>query len=352
MKLAVGSLVLGQLHSLYGAFAGLVLGPVLAITAAARVFRRRRDGWRLAVCVAALAAALPFLLVSKLSLPPSAATPMAAGGDKEHSASDDSARGSQTMAPRAGWGTLSDWRAACLAGGIVCAVAGRRRKEALLFLAIVGMAALVLYVPPVCATALRIFEKKWILGRMGFVLHLGFIGLVPCAAAFLVEPKTRYWWVRSILSLLVLLSAVGFPNRTEPYTWRTYCSKVTAPRREREAYLIQTDQVVAFCRRHIPRGITVLVDSWRGMVLTMIHDCHIVLPYSAGNGIPDRAQRRKDLIAMLAADTPWHDRRELLRKYGISLYFPAGTPTNWTEGHIKAIKREPGFRLFILDTEQ
>lgn len=353
LKLGMGSLVLGQLHSLYGAFAGIVLGPVLSVVALVRILRRREDRWRLAACTAALTAALPFLLVTKFtSNPKSRSSPTAQAETKQDGSSGDAREGWVTMGPRSGWGTVRDWRSACLGVGIVCALVGSRRKEAAIFLAIAGIAALIFYVPPLCTAALRVFEKKWILGRMGFVLYLGFIGLVPASVAFLIEPKTRFAWVRSLLSVLVLLFAVAFARHKEPNTWRIYWPKATASLAERENYLARTRLVVTFCRKHIPRGVTVLVDEWSGMVLTAVHDCYIVAPRRGSLGIPGVAQRRRDLETMLAADTTWETRRPLLRKYGIKYFFPAGTPTGWIEGHVKEQRTEPGIRLFILDTDR
>jgi len=357
LKLAAGSLVLGQMHSLYGAFVGIVLGPVLGCVALVRFIRREPDRWRLAACTAALTAALPFLLVSKFTTSRSASSPSSVveAPTTDQPASTDAKKAWVRMGPRAGWGSR-DWRTACLGAGIICALVGSRRKQALVLLAIAGTAALVFYVPPLCTAAVGVFGKKWIVGRMGFVLLLGFVGLAPAAAAFLVEPKTRLRWVNTIISVLALcfapVFAAGFANHKEPNTWPTYYSKAVAPRQEREEYLDKTRLVMGFCEKHIPRGVTVLVEEWSGMVLTMIHDCHIVVPRRGSTGVPDLPQRRRDLKAMLAADTPWETRRALLRKYGIKYFFPSGSPTQWTQDHIEAYRTEPGFRLFVLDTSR
>ena len=88
------------------------------------------------------------------------------------------------------------------------------------------------------------------------------------------------------------------------------------------------------------------------MVLTSIHDCHIVAPRRGSNAVPDMSQRREDLRAMLAADTPWETRRRLLRKYDIKYFFPARSPTGWTRGHLKNIHPLGSrSRLFVLDTD-
>jgi hypothetical protein len=69
------------------------------------------------------------------------------------------------------------------------------------------------------------------------------------------------------------------------------------------------------------------------------------------SGIKDIGRRKRDLKAMLAPDTPWDVRRGLLRKYDVQYFFPAGEPIGWTRGHVRLTRTEPGFRLYILDTD-
>ncbi|UCC30569.1 MAG: hypothetical protein JSU86_20515 [Phycisphaerales bacterium] len=358
LKLAVGSLVLGQVHSLYGAFMGIVLGPVLGCVAMVRVVRRQPDCWRLATCTVALTAALPFLLISERttasrSAPSRRSVVKASTPDQPEST--DTKEAWVRMGPRAGWGSR-DWRTACLGAGIICALVGSRRRQALILLAIAGTAALIFYVPPLCTAAVEVLGKKWILGRMGFVLLLGFVGLAPAAAAFLVEPRARLRWVNAVISVPALCFALyfggEFANHKEPYTWETYYTRARSSRAAREAYLDHTRLVVAFCDKHIPRGVTVLLEEWPGTVLTMIHDCHIVVPHQGSMGVPDRGPRRRDLKTMLAAETPWETRRALLRKYDIKYFFPAESPTQWAQDHLKDRVTDQGFRLFVLDTSR
>ena len=152
------------------------------------------------------------------------------------------------------------------------------------------------------------------------------------------------------MTILFLLSAYAFSPGKEPYTWPTYWAKAMEPRSQRQSYLTDTRKVTAFCDQYIRRGATVLLSPWPGMVLTMVHDCHIVAPKKSV-GIKDIGQRKRDLKAMLAPDTPWDVRRGLLRKYDIEYFFPAGEPTGWTRGHVRLTRREPGFGLYVLDTD-
>ncbi len=412
VKLVVGSLVVGQVHSLYGAFAGITLGPVLAVTAIVQILLKRPGRWRLATCTVALTAALPFLLISNATTNTSpASSPEVNSGAKAEAApkasvdiakakplaSTDRSGGRRvSMGPRYGWGWPRDRRSTvasiCLVVGIVCSLAGARRRQAAVLLAITGTAALIFYVPPLCAFAIDVFGKKWVVSRMGMVLYLGFVGLVPAAVAFLVEPVTRTGWLRwvlglpgwflrvalaelkgrrrslpylgltsawrfegatyrTIISVLVLLAGMKFAPRKGPNTWEQYCSKAIAPRAQRHDYLDKTTRVMTFCEKNIPTGVTVLLEEWPGMVLTVVHDCYIVAPESGSLGVPGMNERRADLKLMLAPDTPWETRRELLRKYDIKHFFPASAPTEWTRGHALPGEAESGFKFFILDTD-
>lgn len=352
VKLAVGSLVLGQVHSLYGAFAGLALGPVLVAIAIAKFLRRGADRWAVAGCVLALSAALPFLMVSQTK---SAATSRT--GDLTAGVSGERHRGFHYFdngwvmsKPRGGWGSL-DWRGVCLLGGVTFGLTSRRRREVGVFLAVSCTIALVLFVPPFCTAAMHVFHKPWILQRLGFVLFLGFLGLVPAMVAFAVEPVTRFWWVRSILTVLLGLSALMYRGHRDPFTWSDFLEASKAGRVIRYQKLVSARILADFFKEHVPRGVTVLTPDWSGMALTSLHDCYLVAPERGSVGVPGLGQRREDLKVMLAEDTPWATRRDLLRKYDVRYYLPAQSPTEWATQHGRVAARGDGFRLFEIDTE-
>lgn len=350
LKLFVGSLVLGQVHSLYGAFAGLAAGPLLFGVCIHRFVRGHADRWRIAACIVSLTAALPFLLISKLTVRPgvtAAKTASVSQPDK------------QAIAPkpleasfklRRGWGK-PDWRTACLGIGIACAMAGVRRKQAALLLAIAATVLLIHQLPLLRSVALDVLKQKWIVGRLGIVLDLIYVALVPTSVALFVERKVPLRWIPPLLTVIGLLIGMAFPRRTANTTWDAYYQTLSAPRAARENYLDMTKVILAFCAERIPRGETILAGAQKGMVITMVHDCHIVAPERGGNGIADLGTRRRDLRVMMAPDTPWHTRRDLLRKYDITYFIPAGADTSWLRGHLKEYRSKPGFQFYAIDTE-
>lgn len=354
-KLAIGSLVLGQVHGLYAALAGLTVGPVLGVTALWHLFKRRAAAWRFAACTAALAVALPFLLIAKHEtriggepLPPA---PPGAG----HPAFRHFENGQMAMHARFGWGIPETRRDFLLSGLVVgCAalsLRGPRRKEFGAFLAIIAATAALLFVPPLCTALLRVLGREWIVSRMGAVLHLGFIVLVPVAAAAFVERWTRWWWVRSVISLAALAAAIPFAPSKAPYRWQDYGTALTGPRAARQRYLDMGVLIRDFCEQNIPRGETVLTDEQSGTILAANHDCYVVAPRNSSNGVPDLPQRREDLRVMLAPDTPWEQRRELLRKYNITFFRPDTPNARWHQGHVKEVRRNQFTGVIVLDTE-
>lgn len=351
LKLLIGSLLLGQLHSLYGAFAGIAMAPLLAGVGIRRFLTSDAQRWQTVACILAPTAALPFLLVSKLTVRPdvTGAAPKAVAATAEE---PDTERDEWvSIRPRRGWGRL-DWRTACLAVAISGAMLSHRRRDALALLAISGTVLFIHVVPPLCTLAMAAFQKKWILGRMGIVLDLAYVAIVPASFAFLIEPRIKYRWLLPLLSVVFFAGGLLYPKRTDTTTWKSYHEIINAPREARKGYLKMTEVVLSFCQDRLPDGETVLIEDQQGMVLTMVHDCHIVAPKRGGNGVMDLAQRRVDLNLMLDPETPWETRRELLRKYDITYFFPAVAPVDWVRGHLKEDRSRPGFRLFVLDTER
>ena len=70
LKLAIASLLLGQIHSLYAVFAGIALGPVLAGVFLVRMLRRHEHRRRSGACLLALFVAAPFVLISRSGMAP------------------------------------------------------------------------------------------------------------------------------------------------------------------------------------------------------------------------------------------------------------------------------------------
>jgi hypothetical protein len=215
----------------------------------------------------------------------------------------------------------------------------------------VGGVALLLFVPGLCTALLRHLGREWIVARLGFVLQVGFLVLVPAGVAAALEPRVRWWWLRCALGLAALLAGMPFAPREEPYRWRDYVAQPRVPRAVRQRNLDLGRIVRAFCKTHIPPGETILTDEQSGTVLASNHDCHVVAPRNSSNGVSDLPQRRRDLAVMLAEQTPWEQRRALLKKYGITLFRPDRPNVQWPRGHIREVRRSEQTLVIVLNTD-
>ena len=348
--LAAGALVLGQLHGLYAGFACIALIPILACIALYRWVGKREHRWSAVACVVAVAAGASFPLITR-AMSGRAPTVVSEAGREEASISDEKVT-STTMPARSGWGTL-DASLPILVAGTLLALMGRRRKQSAILLAIVGTVAVIFYVPPLCNAFIALLGKRWMLERMGFVLHLGLVGLGVASLAYSLEPFLRASWQRAIVSVLVLAAGMyAWSSRPAPYNWPAYWAQLTASKKERELPFRRVLAMATVFQQHIPRGSIVLADPWRGMVLTAFHDCYIVAPKNADRGIRDIKARLDDQETMLAPDTPWDVRRSLLRKYGVTHFFPGNSGFSWARSHSRStIEYAPGKYLFTLDVD-
>lgn len=227
VKLLAGSLLLGQVHSLYGAFAAILLGPLLAAATVRALWRKAADRLALACCTLALAGAIPFLAVSWVkSVPPTAAVRAADGNVAAKDAAATPAprrrggpfkrydNGRIALRPQYGWvlprGVRNSLLAGCLAAGITLGLVGPRRKQVGVVLAITATGAVILFTPPLCTLLLQALRKEWVVGRMAFVLFIGYLALVPASLALAVESRLKRVGSRwRQLGVLLAIAAVG-----------------------------------------------------------------------------------------------------------------------------------------------
>lgn len=349
VQLAAGALVLGQIHGLYALYTVGIIAPVVGVRFLTHLLRRKPDRWRLATCILALSLALPFPLISKLkSRAPDSSVQEVQAADRTSAGFVEFANGWVMRDPMCGFGGGGPWSLPVLGAGIICALAGSRRREAAISLAIIGVVAAVYYVPPLCSAVLNFVGEEWILIRLGFVLRLGFFIFGPGVLAFVLLPKARHWWVQTLLSLLAFAAAFPYAGHNKPHDWQTYGM---IARRQRLGQVKRYGELRRFLEKQVPAGNTVLTDSREGMLLVMLHDCYVVASASSSLGIADLPQRRKDLEAMLSDETGWELRRQLFRSYDIEYYYPGQARPKWVEAHWKDLIREGRFVLVRLDVD-
>ena len=317
LKLAAGSFVLGQVHGMYAVFAGMGLAPVFAAVLAYRVLRRRPGAGLMTGCIAALFAGAPFVVAAQAG--------RAMDPDKRGALPEQTPRfihlenGWALRDPRSMMGTEGVLGLTLVAAGVGWAVIGPRRRETGVLVGVTAVGAALLFIPPVCSLAIRVFRAEWIVARLAILLNLGMIGLGVSGAAALLIPRLRRRWLRVPLSIGVVLLGALFANRLEPHNWRYYLREAVSPSDYTRGWLKHLREYRAFCRENIPAGSTVLGDGQTQLWLCMLHDAYGTA-VDRGGGIPGLAQRGYETVLMLQPYTPWSQRRQLLRKYGITQF--------------------------------
>lgn len=337
LKLAVGSLLLGQVHALYAIFVGIAVGPALAMTWVARWIRRRADRWRVAACLAALFVGAPFVLIAHF------------GRERAERAQPPPIEQTQKFNHLDnGWAILNPpWlrggqgkvHVALLALGTAAALACRRREQTGMLVGITGTLIAILFIPPVCSAAIRVLGKEWIVARLGSILLTALLVLALGGICYWIADWVRRKWLRALISIAIVFAGAQFVEGKEPHDWSTYLRIVKAPAEERHHLMNGMRTFSEFCRQSIPAGETVLADGPTQTWLVMLHDCYVVA-VGLGGGVTNLAERQADLQAMLERETPWPVRRSLLRKYDIQYFMVYGDEYHesgafrWTDGHL------------------
>jgi len=351
VKLAAGSFVLGQLHGLYAVVAGIGLGPVLAVVLVYRLLRRRANALLLAGCFAALFAGAPLVLVAQAGrvMDPTMRDPRLE--DTEKFIRWDN--GWAMRDPRQMMGGKGVLGLSLLAAGVGWAAMGTRRRETGVLIGVAVTGVVLLFVPPVCAVAIEALRAEWIVARMGILLHLGMVGLGVGAAANLLAPRLRWWWLRGLLSAGVILLGVRFSSEQAPYDWGSYLRAARSPSTQNRFWIEKLRGFSEFCREHISPGSTVLADVQTQLWLCTLHDA-FGTGVDRGGGIPDLKERKRDTILLLRPDTPWPARRDLLERYEITQFlcptqlYHRPEDLDWLRGHL-AFDPQP-FDKYVLFT--
>ncbi len=346
IKVGAGGLVIGAIHGLYAGFAVVFIVPVLVLLAILRWVRKQHRPVLPLLGAGAIGVSLVFPLVTVATSVHSSAeisvAEVANSGGHFVSVSNEWVM----KDPRRGFSAVW-WRPGLLFGS--CLIAGffLKRRGSWIVLGSVGTLAMILYIPPLCTTALSFLGQGWMLGRAEFLFPVCFAAMVPS----LLLLSLRNWfperWQQSVLSMLLLL---GLPFYNYSYSnLKAMYQNAREPAEVRFANINRTRRGLALVAKHVPAGETVLCEIGASVLLVMLHDIHVVVSKSSSNGVPDLGQRHRDLDRMLNADTPWPERSVLLRKYGIHYLVRTWslTPTQWAEEHGEVVARMQGIPFIL-----
>lgn len=317
------ALILAQVHGLFAGFAVVLLTPVIVVAAAIRIVGKAPDRWRVCACALVLVVVAPFLIASR------------AGLEQRGEQASVRARTKDEVFARLdnGWrvrklGTAAAVKYSLLGAAALAALLTARRRHAAPLVGVAAVGAAILFVPPLCSAALSFLGRAWILDRLSFVPTLAFGALGPGVVAYLLADRLKPPWARPVISLVLLFVAIAYAGRGEQDSWSRYLA--TAVDRTPRTGLLAGFADMQKTLETIPAGETILIDDKFGPEFVMLHDLTLASNSTTSQGVPGMRERRLHVQAMLANATPWEQRRELLRRYGIRymIVFPR-TPKAW-----------------------
>lgn len=338
VTLGLTAFATGQIHSLYGVFAAILVLPGVAAWCIAR-----RQPLRGVLIAAALATAAPFVVVAHLGgtsgvseepsttsqverealTTPSEGSPaepapkglVVTGLGKDRFVQTTAGRhmldprpllslhrGSldgHSISPGAEWLLLPSllvlyWRrhhAAWLGWGVACVLA-------------------VSYVPPLCTAALQVFSSRgWILLRLWEPMYF-LCPVLTSGAAFVAVPKlSRRRW-RAVALPLAVVAVHLFAGESWLQLWE---DRTVEDRREARAV-----KTLAGLRRHVPAGSVAATELKSGRYLGMLHHVYSVAVDRGSPRIRDLPQRQDDLAALLSPSTNAPERMAIAQRYRVT----------------------------------
>jgi len=346
--LAIGSLLLGEIHALYGAFAALALAPPLAVRGVHAWTRRRAGGHggaraaRWIAAILCLAPAGPFLAVAALKAGPVEQSTQTGADDEADEAPAANihqfADGSIMYRPDRAFGNYWWYGLPLFIAAAALALRRSDRAGVVAMLSILAVVAAVLFIPPVCSELLALTGRQWIVSRLSFVLPLTFVAIVAGSLGTVIDAHVRPIALRGALLLVIMLAAVPYGGRQGSLSWQAYAQKLSKFKERQARALGGARAVEAFVDGKIEPGATVLTTPREAVPLVMVVDCFVVAASSSNNGVPDLQQRFEDIDVMLDGTAPIGRRAALLKKYDVRDFLSTkGTsprwPGNWVKEH-------------------
>jgi hypothetical protein len=381
IKLGAISLVVGQVHSLYTFFIGLVTAPLLAVALLPRLVRRRPGRGVLLACLAALFVGAPFPLIARYvgdrpPPDPDAKTYVTPDIKEQRQSFHTWEDGSYSLKFEDLLEGQTTLRLSLFAAALIGMVLLGRRLEAAALAGMAGVVMLVMFVPQLCTLLVEVLDGRWVALRLLSILNTAVVVAVGGAIGLALEKGAQRWsaqpsstkatgaaayfagawWARVPVSLAVAGLGVALMWSRGEHSWEVYREDVAKPEKERRAWINYLRMQRDFYRENIEPGSVVLTHPRDGRALVMLHDCYIVVPDRSGGVGPTTEERWDDLMTMVHPATPWPRRRPLLEKYGIDRVLKTELlerHLDWTEDHTRGEIRSRSrlYSLIVLDME-
>jgi len=162
-------------------------------------------------------------------------------------------------------------------------------------------------------------SAPFIVARLSTVLtSLCVLGLCACAA-WPLERLPRGRGLALSLSCAALAWGATHLLGHAPLSFEQHVQAALAPRAQREALLTQLLERRSMLRRAVPPGSSVLTTARFARQLDMLCDCYVIAADRGHTQLSGIDKRRRDLVFLNAALTPWEPRARLIAHYGVRL---------------------------------
>ena len=342
--------VLAQIHALYAVYAALMLAPFLIgsmLPGLHSTLRAARARWLALSALVSLGLAVPFAWVSAhgfrsdtpiesapgyedVDVP---ATPapgiaserpavfeppgLAAGGGHLEKVLDPLDDKHLVFSPgrMGGLPVVLAGFAALLLGLIL----GRGWRRALLAVALLAAAlAALLFTPVGVKLALVVLRSPFVVARLSTVLSsLLMLGVCACIASLVRRVPRARSLVQTLATLVVALATTQLLGHA-PLTFREHALAALAPYAVRHGVLDQLEVRRRMLATKLPRGATVIATARFARQVVMLRDCYVLAADRGHTAIVGIDKRRRDVVLLNAANTPWPQRAGLIAFYRLS----------------------------------
>lgn len=315
LALGATTLLLAQVHPLYGLFAALVLGPTFSVRALLRWTTKRGGLRRELSCLAMLALAAPIPLYGQLA--DRQEDPLAAQVAQDEPAPPQTAR--PKPAPRKELAPISPRTLTLLGVLAVSIAAGYRRRETRLpsqFAASVLLTLeLAMRSPPARAAVTAVFGgREWVVDRLGMPEQI--LAYATLLVGPLVGTRADRWLTRRPIHAVVggCMLMLGVWVRG-PQKYRTWGRMLNAGMNVRPLQTrLDWRQQMA---HHLVPHTTVLSDASTMRKAGALYDIHAVAAHRVHTGLASLRRRQRDLEKLLDPTLDPQTRASLRARYGI-----------------------------------
>jgi hypothetical protein len=186
--------------------------------------------------------------------------------------------------------------------------------------------SLTLFWPPATTFAVALLDQPFTVARLSTALSslllLGIALGVGSAAQLAIDALPPRRWLSAGCQALVLLLAVGAATRLTGHAPMFFGDVVQAalrPREVREAGLDVLEQRRQMLKQVVPPGTTVLTTARFARSVVMLCDCYVIIADRGHTYVSFARERREQLLKMNGPATPWPERAELIKRYGLKL---------------------------------